>query len=483
MKVVFIFPLAKAYTKSTPLKLPTSENLGISYISSLLKTNGHSVQLVILTLNNQKDVLAALAEIDPQLICFTSVSSEYYLIRNLAGRYKAMHPQVWLVAGGCHVSLNPEETIADSFDAICIGEGEYPVLELVTQLEKGLYPSGIYNMWIKNDSGIEKNPLRDFVEDLDVLPFPDRQMWKKWVRYPDKRPSVLVSRGCPFQCTYCCNHKLAKLGEGKYHRFRSPKNVLGEVMALVAECPDIEEIYFEAETIGTDMDFALQFCSELERLNHRREKPLAFGINLKVTPKLESEKLFEALHRANFRFVNIGLESGSNRIRKEVLKRFYSNEDIVKAVALAKLYDLTVHMFVMVGLPGETREDFQETIEVSRKCQADMYMLSIFYPYPGTELARTCDENGLVEGSIDIEKVCERRQPVLHQPGFSKTQVRWSYIWFDYNVYKGHKPVQQLLLRVIIRMVLVQPQLDRVFDRLLNIPLFMKLKTKLVYLD
>lgn len=480
MKIAFVFPITDAYSRKKPIGFPITINLGISYISSVLKLSGHSTCLSVLTQSNGDQIERSLDEFSPQMICFTAVSTSYYLIKDFARTYKKRHPRIFLLAGGCHVSLNPEEAIADSFDAICIGEGEYPTLELAAQLEQGISPSGIKNLWIKNGIDIEKNPTRPFMENLDKLPFPDRQMWKEWIRYPEKLTAILLSRGCPFKCTYCCNHKLARLAGGRYHRFRSPQNILDELNEYLTEHAQTKEIYFETETIATNLNYALQLCSSLEQFNREREQPLAFGANFRITPNTDYETLFEAFHRANFKSINIGLESGSESVRREILNRIYSNDDITKAATFARKYGIRINLFVMVGLPGETLRDFQQTIEVTRKTQPGSLKISMFYPYPGTELASRCKEEGLIDERIDTQSARERVEPVLNLSDFPKKQVLRSYIWFEYNVFKGYKPLHKIFIGVLQRKVITSPSLLRIFRFLLNIPLCVDLRNKLV---
>ena len=451
MRVAIVFPKEDTYSNKMPLRDPNGISLGVSYISSVLKRGGHSTRLFVLTRGNARNVETQVNHFSSGLVCFTAVSTTYWLIRRFAARYKAKRPNVWLVAGGSHVSLNPEAVIADSFDAICVGEGEYPVLKLANQLERAESPSGIRNLWIRNSSGIERNPTRPFLEDLDELPFPDRVMWDRWIQYPDAKPTVLISRGCPFNCSYCSNYKLASLASGKYCRFRSPDRIVDEVKELLAERPRIKEVYFENETIGINLQFAFEFCSALEQLQREREQPVAFGINLRVTPNAQYGPLFAALERANFKSINIGLESGSERVRSKILRRVYSNDDIVGAVALAKRHGLSVKLYVMVGIPGETPDDFRQTIELCRKCQANKYSLSVFFPYPGTELATLCEEQGLIDPKAATDGVRERIDPVLNQPDFPKRKVMWSYVCFDYDVYRGYKPFYKRLILLMVR--------------------------------
>jgi len=449
MKVLFIHSLSWNYkTADKPVEETVNIQLGISYISSLLKSKGHITDLLILTDRTKKEVISKHIErYSPRLVCFTAVSTEYSYISSAAGYIKEKYPDIYLMIGGPHASLNPDKVIGDTFDAVCIGEGEYPVLELVEQLEEGRGPAKIENLWIKQDKKIEKNPTREFIQKLDDLPFPDREMWHRWeTETAGIMRVILVGRGCPFQCTYCCNHVLRKLAPGTYVRFRSPDNILKEVREVIAKFPRTKKIYFEVETIGANIEFALELCSKLEKFNKEIKNKISYGVNLRVMPNADYEDLFRALKKANFRFVNIGLESGSERIRQTVLKRNYSNEVFIQTVKTAQKYGLAANIYVMIGIPEETLNDFKETISCLRDCQPDDARFSIFFPYPGTELYRLCEERGLLKRGINSK--FERRIPLFGLPHFSKRQIEHEYEWSYYNVYKGHKPLYKLLINV-----------------------------------
>jgi anaerobic magnesium-protoporphyrin IX monomethyl ester cyclase len=151
---------------------------------------------------------------------------------------------------------------------------------------------------------------------------------------------------------------------------------------------------------------------------------------------------------ANFAFVNIGLEVGSERVRREVLHRCYSNDDIIQAVGAARRHGLNVTLFNMIGLPGETRAEHLETVKINRLCQPHSHHTEIYFPYPGTDLYHRCKEVGLPVDSLDTRK--ERRQAVLSYEGFSAKEIRRSWIWFNYRVYRGHKPLRKLLLLPLV---------------------------------
>ncbi|MBN2027573.1 MAG: B12-binding domain-containing radical SAM protein [Actinobacteria bacterium] len=464
MNVLFIHAEEDHYSREKPLTGYEHMQFGISYISSLLKEEGHETRLVVPTRESDAEVFEHIEDFNPGLICFTSVYSVFDLMSEVAGRVKERHPDIFLAVGGPHASLAPHECLESAFDAVCVGEGEFPTLELAEQLESGLFPRGIPNLFIKENGRVEENPTRPFLEDVEALPFPDREMWLPWLANPLSRPSVLAGRGCPFQCTYCCNHALRRLADGKYVRLREPENIAEEILSIKRVYYLLEEMYLEVETLGADLDWALELCSLLEDINRQYEVPIAYGTNLRVTPRTDYDKLFAALERSNFDFVNIGLESGSERVRREILKRRYSNDDVIRAVEAARKHGIKVGFYNLIGLPGETKEDFRETIRMNRVCKPDWYLLSAFFPYPGTELHKTSVELGLLDRPLD--RKLERRRPVLDQKGFTKRQVKRRLTWSPLLFGAGIKPAWEVVRRLFLGKIFASPRLLRYWRNL-----------------
>lgn len=454
MNVLFIYSLYETISPKKPLRSQEQIQFGISYISALLKEHSHQTKLLVLSrtygINKNKKILHEYIEsFKPKLICFTAVSSEYEFITNIAKYLKRYYKDVYFLVGGVHITLNSEDVLNADFDALCIGEGEYPTLELVECLEKGIEPFGIANLWIKHGNQIERNPTRLFLEDLDSLPFPDREMWQDWIgELPDSKHSVLLGRGCPFGCSYCCNHALKKKALGDYVRLRSSNNVVEEIKSIAKRFPENKNIYLEVETFNINKYWSLELCSKLQDLNKTLSKPLNFGVNLRITTNANYEDLFIACKKSNFRFINIGLESGSERIRRDVLKRNYANSDVINTVKTAKKHNLQIGFYNMIGIPDETISDVKETIEINRICRPDWIMTTIFFPYPGTDLYSLCKSNNFIDNRPDTQM--ERSKAILNLPSLSRKQIQNSYEWFFYDVYKGHKPLHILLIRVFV---------------------------------
>ena len=468
MNILFIYSQDHVHSPRAPLEFAEYMHLGISYISSLLKRHGHRTRLAVLSPSyprkSQILLKRIIGDFAPRLVCYTAVSTQYDFIAGVAAHIAKYNPEIYQMIGGPHASLNPEDVITGPFDALCVSEGEFPTLELISRLEAdpGGVPSGIANLWIKREGEVERNPPRPFLKDLDSLPFPDRDIWAEWlVPLSNPRYSVLLGRGCPFECTYCSNHALKRLAVGPYVRYRLPDSILAEIQDLVARRPTVNEIYLEVETIGLHREWILDLCAKLETFNAGRRRPVSFGTNIRVTPNSDFSDIFAVMSRAHFSFINIGLESGSERVRRDILRRNYSNEDVIRTVTQARAQGLRVSLFNLIGIPGETVADFELTIRMNRICRPDWHNTSIFYPYPGTLLHSLCKNSGLLGDRFRKEGV-ERFSAILDLPEFPQSEIEKKYAWFDYSIYKGFKPLHRILPSV------VQAKLRR-FPRFLNL--------------
>jgi radical SAM superfamily enzyme YgiQ (UPF0313 family) len=452
MNILFIYSVQKSLLIKKPLKAQEDIQMGIAQLSAVLKQAGHETDLLVLDRKYKKQNTAL---IDNKLrancyglVCFTSVFSEFNFITDVA-RYVKSTSNVFTILGGTHVTISPEESYLDIFDALCIGEGEDALLKLANKLDKKDDISSIPNLWLKQNGLIVKNETSDFIQDLDSLPFVDRDLWQPYIFDTRTRLTVLVGRGCPYNCTYCCNHRIRKVAGGKYVRMRSPKNIIAELDSLSAKFPVVTEYFLEIETLGANLNWLVQLCDEIYLFNKNRERKLTFGANLRVYDNLDVELVFSNLKKANFESVIIGLESGSERVRTQVLNRQYQNATIIKAVNCARRHGIKIGVFNLVGLPTETLADFNETLKMNQLIQPDWHATSIFFPYKGTRLYDMAEELGLLPRELNFKE--ERQHATLDLPGFSREQVQQQFDSFHYNVYKvrtDKSPIKTILFLI-----------------------------------
>ncbi len=400
MKVLFVYP---------NINSQVGFNFGLAFISAMLKAHGHTTRL--LNLNEKLDRLPTDEEIrmfiedfQPGLVGISAVTPQYRSALRLARLIKSFS-RVPIVLGGVHATLVPEEVLKEEcFDYACVGEGEESILELAERLGKGQDTTTIPNIWTRRAGAVVANNVRPFV-DLNKLPRKDYSLFNmhKLIDAEDGWVRLVTSRGCPFRCTYCFNHKIvdrysqetgrapAELG---YIRQHPMEEVFGEIEYLQSNYQGIRMFIFDDDVFTLDKAYLREFCQQ-----YRKFTQLPFVVNAHV--RAFDEERARMLKEAGCAIVKFGLESGSERIRREILQRPMTNEEIERAFGLAHKYGLHTSAFVMIGLPYEGKEEVMETVELLSRIRPGRFRWSVFYPFPRTRAY----ELSLKGGYIDFEKM------------------------------------------------------------------------------
>ncbi len=425
---------------------------GVGYLSSVLKRAGHETALIYLDHEPaEADFMTQLAAIEPQLVAFSCTTHQYPHAERCANWIRRSLPGTVTLVGGTHATLVPDKVLANSpFDLVCVGEGEYALLDLATALQMGHDFAHIPNLWMRRDGEAIRNPLRPLIADLDEIPFADRELFdfEHILTANDGWVDLMAGRGCPYSCTYCSNPGLRERfkGLGKYVRFRSVDNVLAEIRSLARRYA-IKTLNFQDDVFTLDRNWVLQFGRD-----YGEEFAFPFWINSRVE-RINDEEMVAALAHAGCRGVRVGLESGNEELRASVLKRRMSNDEIRQAFALARKYGLDVYTCNMLGIPGETAEMIEETIALNRQLQPAGMQFSVFYPYPMTELHDLSVRKGyLVEGE-KLDSYYQRksilRLPTLSNEELEKEYDRFQQLKIELQM-KRFNPMKYRLYRVIL---------------------------------
>jgi radical SAM superfamily enzyme YgiQ (UPF0313 family) len=298
------------------------------------------------------------------------------------------------VFGGIHAILDPEEVIAQPFvDVVCVGEGEEAMVEWCAAREAGRDGRGIRNLWVRlADGAIERNAMRPLIEDLDALPIDDRAMWDHDAILRDAlwEVGVMGGRGCPYDCSYCANsaRRVAYRGLGRFVRMCSPEKMIAMVAHLAPRI-SFRKIFFEDDIFTMDHDWVRRF-GELYRAR------FTFPFKVYIHVQTVTREILRTLKDAGCYMVMAGVEAGDEALRREVLNRAMSNDDLVRVFRWCDEIGLQTWTFNMVGFPGETEDTIRALLDLHRALRPNGAQCSIFYPYPGTRLHRRCVEEGLL---------------------------------------------------------------------------------------
>lgn len=418
---------------------------GLASISAVLKKNGFSdVNLSHFTEEpDLKHWQEYITKLNPNIIGFYSTAEQFQFVGNLIEKIPR---GIYTICGGPHTTCYPDcIEVFPRLDAICVGEGEYPMLELVKALKEGKDYTNIKNLWVRKNRAIIRNESRPFITNLDELPLVDRELFNTQEAidsYGLEQIRVMATRGCPFQCTYCSNKRISAAQDGPYVRFRSADHLMSELNQLKKRYK-FNEIFFDDDIFMLDRKVREEFC---ERYPIEIDKPFVFCGRVEKC----DEKLLSDLRRAGGRRIDFGIESGNEELRRNILKRKMSNKQILKATRTAKSVGLQVKTLNMVGLPEETKEKHMDTVGLNQEIKPDIASIYTFYPYPGTELYDYCVAKGYYKPVKFLPKgYVSRRDTVLEMPFFSKQDIHNCFKWFAFRVFWKQSKVKALGITIM----------------------------------
>lgn len=382
--------------------------LGIGYIASYLRKYGkYSYIIKIVDGNCYRDIFKGICKFNPDLIGFTALSPQIKEAIDLSWQIRNWNKEIIQVIGGIHVSAMPEGTLSEgAFDIGILGEGEQTFCELVDLFSKNKLSKdtlkAIKGVCFKNNGTFYCTPWREEIADLDIIPPPARDLFdmKHYLSYNllirgltgSRITTVMGSRGCPFNCTFCSSKIIFK-GVRQF----SPKYIINEIKDLIKQY-HIKAIFFTDDTFTINKERIKSLCNLLieEGFSRKIKWDVQGRANLITWDDLG---LLQLMKKAGCVQIDYGFETGSQRILDMLKKGGVAIDDNKRAIEVTKKAGLQVMGTFMLGNPGETENDLRQTKDfiVRNLDKIDYFQTLISTPYPGTELYEMCLERGVVD--------------------------------------------------------------------------------------
>ena len=385
-----------------------SEQLGVEALSALLKREGHEVGLlydpgadnvfyfelpIFKRLNVEDRLVKQAIEFQPDLIAFSCITNLYPYEKSIASRLK-QHLPVPFVIGGVHPSTVPDKIIEDElFDYLCIGEGDYALLDLVNAIEKGGDTTTIQNIQAVVDGKVYKNDTRPLVQDLDQLPIPDKSLfYDRGAFY--RSLLIMTSRGCPFKCSFCVNNF--------YHEIKKPHEKPVRQKSVPFSIREIQSClhYGKPQTISILDDVFGVNHGWLEEFAAVYPKKIGLPFLCNVYPSVVTKEHASLLKKSGCATALMGIQSGSPEVRSRMQRR-ETNEQIEQACQYLREEGITVQAEFIFGYPNETSDQMWESVELSQRIKSKGAVSGtfVFYPFPETEAQAQADAANLIDES------------------------------------------------------------------------------------
>ena len=391
----------------------------------LLKQRGHEVHSIFFknyftyhepSPHEEDMVLAVIERIKPDLVGMSVWSTYYQLTARLSRRIKERVNPV-IIWGGIHAQSRPDDCLAH-VDIVCKSEGEYVLAELTDRLSLGEGFADLKGCFVRVGDEIVRNPPRNLIPDLDVLPEADLSTenkyylgynaWRDVANWDADAISydVMTVRGCPFQCTFCIHNFTRKESEGlgTYIRRRSVAHVMRELHAAVEAHPKLRAIAFSDDIFSPPRPWLEEFCTV-----YKREIRLPFIVY--SFPGMVDEKKTQLLRDAGLWCTTMGIQSGSERIRRDCYERETSNETIIEACRIFERHGVVTNLDFIGSNPYETDDDRRATVDLLARLPKPFFFnfFSLTY-FPGVDLT----DRALRDGYITPEEVEDIAQRGYH---------------------------------------------------------------------
>lgn len=358
---------------------------------------------------------------------------------------KRLYPDAVIVTGGLHASALPEESLAhEAIDAVIKGEGEVAVLEFYQAVRKGKPWDEVGNLYFRKNGHIQQNPEMPLVPDLDDLPMFPYDMF----RHPRYEMGFITSsRGCPYKCTYCSQRMLT----GTSYRYKSAKRIVDELEILIDHYSQ-KQILFYDDNFSFKPRRVIEICDRI--IECGLHKKCSFSIQTRADNI--PDVIIPHMRRANFVHVGFGMETGSERLAKVIVKG-ETVADHIDAVQRCQKAGFETSLFMIFGLPTEMAKEREETFNLVQGLNVQMSKYNNLIPYPGTPLYTDLKDSSRVKvlpgwsnfnSTLSATRSIFDTTPLPYVPEtMGEFELKRDIIRYNFRTYIRWKPIVAILTR------------------------------------
>jgi magnesium-protoporphyrin IX monomethyl ester (oxidative) cyclase len=431
MKALLINPPQTFYPGSEPPagNLP----LGLLYIAAVLDKAGYKAEILDAFITESSfrkigdvtevgmpygRIAEEIRRIKPDIVGITNpFTSQVENAIRVANIVKDIDPSILTVVGGPHVTAVPVEFLeeAKNVDIAVVGEGEYTMLDIVRFFEGCKKTSQVPGIAYRKDEKVVLNSPRPFIKNLDELPYPayhlvdmEQYLNPKKIEYrsfKDRAISMVTSRGCPFNCSFCAVH----LHMGKMFRAHSVDYVVGHIEHVVNKYR-VKTIFFEDDNLTLDLRRFEAICDKIIEKGIKINWETPNG----VRPDYLTLSLLKKMKKSGCQSVFFGIESGDQFVLDNIIDKSLKLNDVIKVAKMCKEIELKTGAFYIIGFPGEKKENMMKTVDLALRLKREFDVgmhLFIATPSYGTRLYEECKNKGYVQENLTPRAFAEVRQP------------------------------------------------------------------------
>lgn len=416
MKVLLINPpIDNMITTNVPTYVDEERGynppLGIMYVAAYAeKYTDHTIEIldVLAEELDNNEVEEEVRKRKPDVVGITAMTFTLIDVIKIAKIIKKVDDDIKIVLGGPHVHIYPNETInIPEIDFLVLGEGEITFTELIQNIDNYDILKNVKGVVFKNDGEIINTGQRDFIENLDSIPFPARHLTKvglynSLLARRSTVTTMMTTRGCPYKCIFCDRPHL-----GKVFRARTAENVVREM----EECVEmgINEFILYDDTFTIDRQRVLDICKLI------KDKGLDIGWDIRARVNTVDKEMLIKLKTAGCERIHYGIESANPDILK-LLNKGITISQVEKAFEMTKKAGIETLAYFMIGSPTETREQILNTINFAKRLKPDYVHFSITTPFPATQLYYMGMEQGVFEEDYWKEFAINPLEDFIPQP-------------------------------------------------------------------